>query len=301
MARKTAGSKRKVKVRVPRPIKTSTSSGLDGPASQYARLLRDPCNGPLVASVFPGANGAMLARFEYDSVISTGGTETGAALYFVPNWIRNYASLNAVGFPNLAVTTDATGFNLTNSSTNWQPGFGFLYANASAVRCVSACLQATYMGSENNRQGLIAMGNAPAGLFAPNTNTGQLRTAAQHVQRVPDSTIEVKWVPAAADAEFVNPAWNSAPQASEYTKNGMFVSLTGMPAGYGGLRVRMVAVYEWQPALNIGLPVAPQIYHSTSRNTIDDVLRALQNTGDWVISTGLPVAKTVGKLAKYLV
>jgi len=300
MAPKRINNKKKVgkTAKIPKQVKPTT---LDANAAQYAALLRDPCNGPLVPSVFPGANGALLARFEYDGVISTGATETGAALYFVPNWIRNYAALNAVGFANVPVTADGTSFNLANTVTGWQPGFNFLFTNASAVRCVSACLQATYMGTELNRQGLIAIGSAPAGLFSDVTTTAQLRQASQHVMRVPDKTVEIKWVPAQADMEFVNPSWNTFPQASEYAKNGMFVALNGMAAGYGGLRIRLVAVYEWQPQLNVGLTVQPQFYHSTSRNTIDDVLRTLQKSGDWVFNNALPVARGVMKAAQYLI
>jgi hypothetical protein len=61
-------------------------------------------------------------------------------------------------------------------------------------------------------------------------------------------------------------------------RNGLAVTVRGMPAGIG-VRIRLVAVYQYEPKVGLGL-----VNNSTralSNNSFDQVMNFLDKLGDW--------------------
>lgn len=258
------------------------STGLDEYGTRYAKLLADPCNAELTPSVFSGANGALLARFEYDQIFNSSATDVGSAGYFCPGALCQNTTNNAVGFGGPWSSDTIPGI-LVNATPAIQPGNSFLNANASGVRAISACIQVNYMGSELNRAGVIAVGCGKLSSITGTTTTAGLRTLAQVVQRMPDEPVEYRLPPTDASALFRDPTSTLSPLGEPTGQDlpALFWSATGIPVSTG-VRVRFVVVYEWIPKVNTGMTIPNMGKVSHSRNSVEDVVRALEKTGDWL-------------------
>jgi hypothetical protein len=92
--------------------------------------------------------------------------------------------------------------------------------------------------------------------------------------------IEIKLRPTAADQDWTLP---SAPttQPDLNKKGAIGFTVKGIPPATG-IRVRLIAVYEWQPLANQGL-VTPANARNTSVNTLDHVVNFLDRTGNWIV------------------
>lgn len=272
------GGRAQPRSRVPR----APSTGLDGAASAYARLLADPCNGPLVTGPFADGKGGIVSRFEIDQLVNTGGTETCAYFAFCPALGQGYTSSTAL--VNGGSTITPTG----NSA--WSPGQTFLAANSGQFRALSACVQVYYPGSESSRSGVVSLGNVSmdAAVINTNVNTDRIRVVSQIVERTPNTMAEIKWRPTMADTSWVNP---KAPPSANVDIGGytaLVVTAGGLPAGVG-LRIRCVFVCEWQPTISSGF-VSPMYGTPGSRNTLVHVLEALDAAGHWMYNGALNVA-----------
>lgn len=283
---KRAPGKAKVKTQ-----KVARQGGLDAYAAAYARLLRDPCNGPLSAGCYPGAGGGIVSRFEVDFIQGTGAGETGAAGFFTPGYF-NVASGQVGGcvqVNNGILTNDTSTVSFTNSGS--VPGLAFLQATAKSYRCVAACLQVSWPGSELNRQGVVGLGQTvlSEALSGAVNNTSVLRTLASHVGRMPADVMEIALRPTTANERWIDPTisytlaqaqsiWGDSPS--------LFWTAAGMTATIG-LRVRLVTVVEWIPQLGSGIngsvPRAP-----ATRYTLEDVLRFVETAAEkpWVRAVG---------------
>jgi len=143
-------------------------------------------------------------------------------------------------------------------------------------------MQVTYPGAESGRAGVVAAGLLKDTTFVPSittaagggnatTTVGSVRTALQHTERTPAGMIEVAWMPGPSDdrdAQF--PA--SASPIDFQGRNALAMSVSGLPLATG-VRVRLVACYEYDPRLTQGIVsvVAPV----DSKYTLNDVLRYL--------------------------
>lgn len=274
------GGRRQVQKRVTRITKQVPS--LDEYGTRYAKLLADPCNAELTPSVFAGANGALLARFEYDQIFNNGATDIGSAGYFCPGAICQSAVNNAVGFGG-PWSSDTIPGALVNATPAIQPGNAFLNANASGVRAIAACIQVNYMGSELDRSGVIAVGCAKLSSVTASVNTSTLRTLAQVVQRMPDAPLEYRLPPTESSEIFRDPSSTVNPIGEPTAQDlpALFWSATGVKAATG-IRVRFVVIYEWVPKIGTGMTVPNMAKVSHSHNSTEDVLRALEKTGDWL-------------------
>jgi len=262
-------------------------------------LLADPCNAPLVRGVGPCSDGAILVRLEQDHIMFTGATETGGIMYWVPGAYRGF-SVPITGSDTAAVT-------LADNSGNCVPGFNFL-SSYSGMRCLAACVQATYPGAELNRSGICSMGIVPAqtlggalpvayGGTAGLTSVKDVRSLSQYVARTPSGTAEIKFRPGPADDEFVD-----LPGIAQNTthfpvvsrgKNAFVLTASGLPAGVG-LRVRCVAVYAVEPKTGLGLVASVQT--NNSQSTVSQVLQYLDSKdADWWLETAATVL-SVGSL-----
>lgn len=256
---------------------------LDKPAADLARLLADPCGAPVVHTISPGTNGAFILRLEADNIIFSGPTETAGIFYWVPGAFRAFGG-SSTG-DNVATTLIA--------QQGFVPGNAFL-ANYSTARCVAACAQVMFPGTELQRSGVVSMGVIPAGVLtdvipialggtAGNIQAAQVRAASQIVSRTPDITQEVRWRPGQGDSEDVDLVGLSQNPAQFPTvargKNAIVITAAGLPVAVG-IRIRCVAVYEVTPKGSQGLVASVETTRST--NNMTQVLQVLDRVKeDW--------------------
>jgi len=117
--RRVNGKRRTPVRRVPRTNKT----GLDSSASDYAKLLADPINAPLVHPVYAGGDGGYLIRFDTTFSWAIGPTETSGYVHWTPgamgpNGLELIAGASTGG--NVAATATAIGGGVLS------PGYTFL-------------------------------------------------------------------------------------------------------------------------------------------------------------------------------
>lgn len=308
MARKKATVRRTKKAKTPRMAKAITSyrAGLDRAAIDYARVLRDPCNAPLTRSLAGNSSGSLISRFEQDFIFKANANSTAAVLAFFPG--LNQTVSNSADWP-----TDLTFSILSFSGLG--PGNTFLQQNAASVRCVAACLQVTFPGTELNRSGVIGLGVVEGGLIQQVTDAAQggsggticaayARQACQHTERMPQNMAEITWFPGSQDeiATYTSNATNVAISnvGPFQGRNALLMSASGFPVNVG-VRVRMVAVYEWTPLSNKGM--INTLEPSTSRNNVQDVLSYLhKQDSSWYINAWKKtqsVMHTVGNVIDY--
>lgn len=261
---------------------------LDAPAVAYAKLLADPCNGPLVHGLSVDGVGGIVSRFESDFIIN-GNNETAAFYAFVPGLAVGQGSTNLLASDATPIT-----FGPLNNV------FAFLAPSSRSVgsfRCLSACIQVYWPGTELNRAGVVGLMQSNYGDindFATPVTPGFLRSASTYVERTPQDKLELKWTPSEADLNWTEQGANDTGIASSYAKRStLTVSAAGLPANTG-LRVRLTAVYEWKPLQVTG--IAMQRTVARSNNTLSHVLNVLDSTGDWVYNGAVKVGTTLSKI-----
>jgi hypothetical protein len=259
----------------------AASGGMDKAARDYANLLSNPCSAPLVHPLYTGGDSGMLIRAESDFFAFNGATDTSGVLVWTPG------DIGTGGLAMVGTVTENTVAILGDFTTN-VPGRVFLQANGSAVRCVSACLQAYWPGSEQNRQGIIGVGQCPAswvaqGLGSAITTASKFRSESVLCARTPATHIEVKWRPGAGDMRWSDP--NAADQAQGHAvRNAVQINVAGIPVATG-LRIRLVAVYEYLPQFTAGI-YNVQGGYPKSTWTFERVIQWLDSTGNWIYSVG---------------
>lgn len=254
-------------------------SGLDAHAMAWARLLRDPCNAPMVSPCYPSGGTGIFLRFRrvYNPMVSPNNC---MQMTFQPGLNAIYlGQTNGAGTVGLVSTPQVAFSDLTNYDS---------------ARPVAACLRVMYTGTEANRAGLIGLSAGPSNLVDPSTNvsSNQVMSRLQRVDRIGEVIHEVKWVPQPADMDFSKfdvASYNTA-AANQWG------SLTAVTAEVGQLiQVELTTVYEVVPS-NQNLLVS-QI-PPKSRNTMGEVIGALGDTAKWVFSDVVaPVLKASAGLA----
>lgn len=276
---------------------------LDKPAADLARLLADPCGAPVVHSISPGSGGSFVVRVEADAIIFSGAAQTAGIFYWAPGGIRAFAN---------AGPDDVTALTL-NQITNLVPGDGFL-ASYSSAKCVAACAQVMFPGTELQRSGVVGMGVVPVatlsnvtpvafGGSASTTTAANIRTLCQICERTPDITQEIRWRPGQGDEEDVD--LNALNQTTSIFvtqargRNAIVISAAGLPAAVG-IRIRTVAVYEITPRSGFGLMASVETTRSSS--TITQVLQALDKASEgwWHGPVGYGVRNLASLAANYV-
>lgn len=252
-------------------------------ARKYAALLADPCNGPLVQSPFGAGSGGLVSRFETDYVIGDAPSTTAVALCFAP-------AIPQVWTPAANLTAD--NLPVTWALNNGSPGRPYLLANSRAFRCLSACVQVYWAGSELSRGGVISLGQMSVQEAGSATVTvAQLRAASQYVERMPEKCAELVWRPTEAEL-----AWNKPIDNSDSDRySALYVTAGGLPAT-SGVRIRIVAVYEWLPSADLSGGMVLPTTKPGSRDTLGGVLETLDRFGNWMYHGAGSVAKTVSSL-----
>ena len=271
------------------PIVKSSRRILDRKAFEYARLLADPCSAPICHPVYAGGDSGFLFRAEAVATHGGGATETCGFLHWTPGYVNN-------NHTDIVLAAGALpGTNLTAGTFGGGPGKTFLANNASAVRCVAACLKVTFPGAESARAGRIHYGHTMAGLIdtGDSTSVDAIAPVTQHFSRVPPETIELVWRPGAADTEFNDPRVNANAVIRD-RKSSLTFAWAGIPGGTG-MTFHYTAVYEWVPSAAQGLSTN-MTGKNTSTNTLDDVIDFLQDAQafTWVRGASHMVGAAVG-------
>lgn len=247
--------------------------GLDSHAAAYARLLADPENAPLVHPTYAGAEGGYLTRAVSTFNIGTATGETAGFVHFTPGMIGpgGYEVLSAAG-------TSDTVLMPPSANTAASPGRNFITGTASGVRCVAACMNIAYQGSELSRSGRIYFGNTSGGVVdsGSTVSVASLTQVLSHSMRTPATDVKIMWRPNNADEIMIDPG------ASVAAKSGNCAALTLAFSGLAptsGLSIRLTVVWEWQPNVGYGM-VNPSSSSVPSRNSLDDVLAFLMRNGE---------------------
>lgn len=246
---------------------------MDQQGKAFAALLQDPCNASLCHPTYAGTDNGILTRFETDNILFNGATDTAALLHWAPGGM---GTTGTQGNHLLVGTSATTGGAITPAvlSNSVSPGTIFLTGNAASVRCVAACMQVYWPGSESNRAGLVYTGisNGATVVAGQATSADGVSQLTQFVDRAPTNFIEIKWRPSDGDQLMIPPSTNTV--LSELArKNAITMAVKGIPVSTG-LRVRLVVVYEWTPLAGDGI-VNPVMSRSLSNNTLSQVVSYL--------------------------
>lgn len=252
-------------------MRLAAGKGLDGKAYDYARLLMDPCGGPVVHPVFTGVSPGVVQRSESFTTHGTQPTTTAGVIHWVPGYINSSNTEVLIQEAANSSTAAATTVLVT------APGKTFLAANSKAVRCIAACLRITFPGSESTRSGRVHYGHTTGGLIdlGNSVTADNVAQALTNFTRTPPEAIELVWKPSAADQDFCDPT-EAASAPIRDRRSALTVAFAGLPVAVG-MTFHFTAVYEWLPA--IGLGVASDVNQVGSTNSLDDVLRWVANTG----------------------
>jgi hypothetical protein len=287
MVNKKTNKKKVTSKRAPRRRMGRSVGFLDEKAREYARLLSDPCNGPIVPPIYPGGDSGFLFRAESFVTFGIGATETSGIFHWTPGYV------NATNTHLLAIAgaLGSTSITMANQGGN-APGTAFLAANAKGARCVSACLKLTYPGAENTRAGRLHYGLTSSGMLdsAQATTADNVAQTLQHFSRTPADTVELIWRPSIGDTEFNDPT-EAAGAPIKDRKEALTVAWVGLPVATG-LTFHMTAVYEWTPAVGLGVG-HNALGKAVSRNTLDDVI-------DYLVQAGFTFVKHAGTGAGHM-
>lgn len=288
MARSKAKKRAAKAARVPRPL---GGLRLQDAAARYANLLADPCNGDLVPGPFGDGYGGMVARFEKEYIINNSGTDTAAAFLFNP-----FSQLVAWQTTPLVDDTTSITWSVPTTAIS-HPGNAFLAGNASWTRCLAACVQVYYPGSELSRAGVVSLGQYPAEMATDPVAVATYRQMANYVMRTPADFAEIVWRPNHADVLGREPLASTQLLLSNSvgTNNtSIVVTAAGIPVNTG-IRIRVVAVYEWMPDPLAGFKNT--VVRNPNPVTLGQVLAYLDRTGDWMAGTARAAGKAVSSLA----
>jgi hypothetical protein len=263
-------------------------SELDVWGRAYANLVRNPCYGRLVPPAYSGSAGGILTRFETDFIVNAQAADTGAFIAFTPGILGTAAT-------TYGTVMGATGTILSDSATivpqalpTRQPGVG-LTASMAAARCVSACIQVSFMGSELQRAGICSVGQLTYQDLNGTFSLATLRSLSETVVKIPDGELELKLRPT-AESETFYPV-NAVANTNLAAQPTLVATMSGIP-GSAGMRVRVVAVYEWLPQNSSGV-VASSSNTSQTANTLNQVVHALDRAAPGWAATLLTAATRI--------
>lgn len=293
--------------RAPQPsAPLSRSYGLDKAAVEWMRLLDDPCSGKLVYPCYPnGSGGSVLVRVEADSILWNGATDTCGFGLWVPGAGMNF--VNSVSLVNDGTVAEYARFDAVTA------GYSFLTGQGASYRPVAACLQLSYPGSELTRAGVASfgvidatseIGNLPLANGGRGTTfpANAARVACQHVQRMPQDVMEIKWFPGEEDmrtksCDVLATDTNWAQRVAGC--NGIRYTASGFPINTG-IRVRTVCIYECTlDTANAG--VVNSLRPSVSLSTPNSILKYMSDKDpQWYLSAAKRTAGVLGSIINYI-
>jgi len=268
--------------------------GLDRAATEYVRLLTDPCNAPLVHPTYTGGDSGYLVRCDKVFIVGRGSGITAGLIQWTPGDIND----DATEFLSAAGSDFSSGFPAVPFA-DASPGRNFLSSNASAYRCVAACAKFTYPGSESGRAGWVhyGHGNGRSIILGSNYAASGVGRLCNNYSRTPVDTVAVVWRPDFADPQMVDP---TATRQQRAGTGSILFAFGGFPPD-AGIVVSMTAVYEWVPRGESDGPANPIADKNESSNTLDQVFAAIRRAGfNWVrdsahlVGSGLTTGMVAG-------
>lgn len=288
---KNNNKRRRVRAKSNRIVGSKAVAGLlargDAASRAYAQLIADPCNGPLLPCPYGSGAGGYVFRAENDFLLGASAGVVASALLWSPGNLGCYFANSTVG--DTANLTLSAGMGLV-------PGFTFLSDNARSFRCIAACMQVMWPGSELDRGGICSLAQIP---FAENAATdltvADLRTGAGYIFRTPEESVELVYRPTDLDMDFTTPG--ATAMSATIGNSALAFSAAGIKAGVG-MRIRLVAVYEWIPKVADGRGLATRNTKPAGvTTTLNTLIGAMDRTGDWMFRTAHAAGAAASKFA----
>lgn len=229
----------------------------DPRAARYAKLLGDPCNGPVQPQLFPGEVG-LVGRFAQDvTVNASAGCVAGFVIYHP-------------GTNMLALTQQTASTNALSIAYGYAAGTTPGYATYSAIvaksRPYAACLSAIAPGlSATNVAGEWCGGNCSLNTLASGVSVtvDDLFTLSTVRDAIDRKAVETRWKPANNDVMYAAPGTFTGFDDSD--SNVVYIAYRGIPAATA-VSVRVTLVSEWTPKVKMGMAVTAS---STANATIN--------------------------------
>lgn len=255
--------------------------------SRHVNLLLDPCGAELGPTAYRGRDG-FINRF--NAFFSVGPDPTISCSVFI-----YHPRLNRIYNRGVALFNDDIGnINFYGGFSSAGPGAAYLTANADETRTISACVQAFYVGTELDRQGLVYRGVVPARALSNAVNTvGTLSQLLQKRERTGDHTMETKWVPGPGNENYER----TDITVNEFGDDNCVVILaSGFAASKLLFSYRVVTNIEWLPAPAVGI-MTPSPSTPDAPAGLERVRSAVARFGDWWLEAAHTVS-TVGGVAR---
>lgn len=243
---------------------------LDMAALKYRHMLYDPCNAPLVPSVYSGLGTGQYRRLRSLITSPTNAVEGCIVIQLSSNsfWQASHVQANV-------------GTNYTFNAA--QTLFPSTALSGTQIRALAGCVKVRFVGAESNRSGTVGVASIPGTLRNPT----QVSTALQDLARCPvihrlgEVLHEAKYIPGDSDEVFNE---NLQPSTAYST---IMVVYRGVPAT--SIQIETTAIYEIE-VNDENMPVTG--VPSPSSNTLNQVLKSLGPAINWAYGTAVaPVIK----------
>lgn len=262
---------------------TPVSKGL----VDYARLLKDPCNGPLVHPAYGTHSQGYITRFKF-TVAPAISSVSGNTCFIHQVTPSNFYTQLTQGLPTFicehaATTTSATGTVGGIRGPVVLPGVSNI---SDTVRPIAGCVRIVYTGSEFDRRGefgaYAAVGGPPIAYGQTGVSVDPFWSQCQMTKRAGEP-FEMKWVPSAqdtvqsssADAFNIN---SSALGGSSMVVMGRNLDTSSATAPF---YLEYTIVYEWQPLTGAGYVCPPP---QPAAGTLNQALGLLGPIGSWLFT-----------------
>jgi len=278
-SRKQPASKRSV-ARAP--------STLDAYALAYRRLLRDPCNAPMVPAVGYGPTSGLLVRQRY--IITP---EYGQAV--------NNRDFVAVFSP-----AKGTLRHQSAGANSWKEEdleTGILASTVCrAYRPVAACMKWIPNGSIMDRSGLISVGyvldevDSSTNVTGANVANWQTLCTKTESNTGHGDNIEARWMPSGPeDLEFRSRGVTYNADTGTVLLVGRSVDYTSGGTSYANGILEVTVVWEWLPNSGAGI-VSP--VQTGSSSTLQAVFASIGNLASFALESA-PMRQMAGRVAAY--
>lgn len=246
-------------------------------ATEWLKLLADPCGGNLVSPCYSGTDSGYLVRTTDNVAITATGSGMVAGTTVACSLILSYSpSATTSGTTNAAYL--ATAFapggadpgSITASGTSSTvfsglPVTNFINNSTTPVnryRPVASCLRWVPTGPYASRQGVVGLGYSAGAVLNQSglVSYNSYQALQQHYAPNGSETHEVRWLPTLVDERFTS---NETNVVGGGTLTLMLRGVDGVASsatsalinGY----IEVTTVWEWTPAATTGLVLAPKV------------------------------------------
>jgi hypothetical protein len=228
---------KKGKVKQPRQRAYVGQSAATVALRKWISLLGDPCNADLTAPCYGGSGTGYYTR--QVQTITPPADAVDYLLEFNPTATNDQVftyGYSATAGGSLGTVGATAIFGLVTSSA------------VQRRRCIAACMQVQYKGSELNRSGLVSSicvpGRELVYLEAIAGNASDWSNSMNHHSRVGEH-FEYLWIPGEGDQEFLANTYGDTKSLNSTLGNSLQLLLRNIPPGT--VEVRVITCWEWQP------------------------------------------------------